>query len=252
MAYRYRSRNRRIRKAGAWTSGAGRSQKNYALAQTTTKRHQYQGSSSQFASILSGEYASLTLAKFERNSGTPPTATASNNYQNNKVYNGGEVRNFSAHIYAKSLSSSTTFKIDVYAVALSFYDALVWDTVISTSCPVSFSVAAGSEGEVVGKTPTATLITPNNIANYKFVQHYIKKIGSFVLSPTDGGSTVATLHLTDKDYPAKCRRANLGMYFGLFFHNDAAANASGNFTGTLEYDISFDEIPSADPLPYLF
>lgn len=224
--------------------------KNYALQQTSTERHQLQGALAQFASIASGSYASLTLARFVRNSGTRPTATASNNFQTTGVFNGGKISNFKCDIYAKSLSASTTFKIDVYAVALSFYDALVWDTVISTSCPVTFSVAAGTEGEVVAKTPSATLITPNNINNYKFVQHYIKKIGSFVLAPTDSGVTTATMSL--RNIPAKCRRANLGMFYGLFFHNDASTNASAAFTGTMEYNISFDVVPSDTPLPYLW
>lgn len=230
--------------------GTNRPLKNYTSLQSTTKRHQLQASLASFASILAGEYAPLPLIRFERNSGTPPAATASNNYQNTQVFNGGSVRNFKCDIYAKSLSSTTTFKIDVYAVALSFYDALVWDTVISTACPVQFSVAAGSEGEVTNKAVSATLIAPNTIANYKFVQHYMKKIGSLILAPTDSGTTTATMTL--KGVPPKCRRSNLGMFYGLYFHNDSSTNAAANFTGTLEYNISFDEIPSENPMPYLW
>lgn len=224
--------------------------KNYGSLQTTTNRHQVQGVVSEFASMTAGLYAPLQLLAFRRNNGSPLSPTASNNYQTSQVYNGGYIKNFKCDIYAKSLSSTVTFKIDVYAVALSFYDALVWDTVITTSCPVSFSVAAGFEGDVSAKTPSATLIAPNSINNYKFVQHYIKKIGSMILSPTDGGETTATMQITN--VPPKCRRANLGMFYGLFFHNNSDTNAAATFTGTMEYQLSFDEIPSENVMPYLW
>lgn len=247
----YRGKSRRYSGTGNYAPiTTGKPLRNYGSAQTTTQRHQFQGALATFSSIAAGEYAPMTLCKFNRNNGTPLSATASNNYQSANVYNGGKIINFKADLYAKSLSSSTTFKIDVYAVALSFYDALVWNTVQPTACPFTFSTTAGDEGEIDTKTISATLVAPNTINNYKFVQHYIKKIGSLILAPTDGEGTTATMQL--RSLPPKCRRANLGMYYGLIFHNDASTNASGVFTGTLEYNISFDVIPSEDVLPYLW
>ena len=101
-------------------------QKNYASQQSGTKRHQFQWASADFASITAGKYAPITLLKFVRNDGvtddTPPSATASNNYQSNEVMNGSKVVNFRTKIDMKSLSSTKAFSIDVYEITCSFWE----------------------------------------------------------------------------------------------------------------------------------
>lgn len=248
MAYRNRTRQHSRTRARGFTSPSNQYKlKNYANQQTTTLRHQTQSVNTEFASIAAGSYATYHIARLFR---AGVAATASNNVQSNKVNNGSTIGNLKLNIYAKSLSSSTTFKIDVYSVALSFYDALIWDTVQPTYCPVTFSTVGGAEGNVTFDTPSATVIVPNAINNFTFLQHYIKRVGSLILTPTDGADSVATLQLTK--FPAKVRRSQTGMFYGLIFHNDSDTNGAGTFTGIMNCDLSFDEYPSDSGMPYLY
>lgn len=234
-----------------------KSNRQMSTLQSPRLRHQYAQAITGFASMLPGVYSALTIARFVRNDGvtddTPPSATASNNLQSNKVMNGSRIQNAKVSINMKSSSASTAFDIDVYEVATSFYDVLVWNTIIPTSCPLTYdSTTTGppnKQGEVSAKTPTATLITRNNFANYRILQHYMRRLGTVHFTASDGGDNTAVLTLTR--IPPKVRRSNQGMYWGLFFVNDSDANNAGTFTGVATAEISFDEIRSDNYLPFI-
>ncbi len=87
---------------------ANRAQKNYVSQQSGAKRHQYQSLpvNSPLA-LAAGEYFVHRLARFVRGTtaapdDTPPSPTASNNYQTPSVMNGSKIVNYNTKISIKN------------------------------------------------------------------------------------------------------------------------------------------------------
>lgn len=236
-------------------------QKNYVSQQSGAKRHQFTADvpcGSVPPALLAGEYAIVPLLKFKRSAtgvvdDVPLAPTASNNYQTSNVFNGGKIVNFHATVRIKNRAAIGGY-LDVYQVALSFYDALVWDTLFPTACPVQIDTTtvgpADLRGQVTTKAMTTTLIVENTINNYKFLQHYIKKMGTIFITNEDGGNGGEVTINIDK-VPAKCRRSQTGMFWGLFLHNNSDKNGAETLTLDCTVEESFDEIPSDNRLPFI-
>lgn len=210
------------------------------------------------AAILPNEYIFTYLLQFKRAFGaaddSEPTATASNNYQTWAVMNGSKVGNFTAKIDIANQSASQPAYLDVYTVAVSFYDVLVWNTILPTQCPFTFdSTTTGPpnlQGAVSAKAVSATLITENGYKNYKIVQHYMKKVGTIYMSPSDGGKSNAQI-VIDR-VPAKCKRSQTGMLFAVILHNPTTKNNAATLNVDATLDLSFNEYPSSNRLPFIY
>ena len=117
--------------------------KSYVQQSSGSRRHQFTADftgpagSTDATSLAANEYGIFDLARFQRTfdisvtADTEPTATASNNYQTSAVMNGSKIIRYQAKVRIENTGTSTNY-YDVYTMALSFYDALIWDTV-STS-----------------------------------------------------------------------------------------------------------------------
>lgn len=231
----------------------------YQTSGTGVWRHEYNTAITGIGSINPASFASVQLLRFVRSFGSagqndfPPSPTASNNFQSFNVFNGSRIENFEAKFNIKNISSTTAYDLDVYIIALSFYDALVWDTVLPSNSLVTFTSALGdpdNRGQVFIKSPTANLVTRNSFANYKINQHYMQKLGTIHLSPSDGTSGTAEFSL--KELPMKVRRSQTGMFYAVIFANDSDVNNGSIFQGTGTAQVSFDEIPSENRLPYVY
>jgi len=230
--------------------------KDYQSAQSGIRRHTWTANVPDKGSVVTGinNYFATTLARFQRSfSGVtpdvPPTATASNNYATASVMNGSAIRNFKASITLKNKKTEPV-TLDIYQIALSFWDGLIWDTVKAANSPLSFYPTAPAEGEIIMKTPTTSIISVNDIASFKFQQHYLKKVGTITVGGADNANSTAVLNINS--IPPKCRRSQTGMYYGLIFHLPSEKNLN-LVAADFQYSItiSFDEIPSTDRLPYV-
>lgn len=234
-------------------------QKNIASLQTNTRRHEFQSTAfpSNLPALVAGEYFGHILCGFERTftavNDTPPTATASNNFQTPRVMNQSSIRNFKAKISIKNRSNIGGF-LGVYRVALSFWDAHIFNLKYPANCPIQFdSTGVGppdERGKVSTKTITATLITKNNYNNFKGVQHYMDYMGDIQIPPEDGGNG-GLVEINLIGLPPKCRRSNEGMFYCYFFHNDADQNGSETMQIDSVVNISFDEVPSDNRIPFV-
>lgn len=198
----------------------------------------------------------FTLLQFQRTfdvgvtNDVPPTATASNNYQSIKVFNGSKVSNFQAVFRLVNTGASLPANLDVYTIALSFYDALVWNTVLSANCPVTFNTTGGAgdnRGFVDWKTMTATIITDNQYKSFRFIQHFMKKLGTITIGNSDTDNEVV---FTLNRVPGKCVRSQTGMFYGIVFHNEASKNNGQTVNINPFMELSFVETPSENRLPY--
>lgn len=261
MSYRRpgRSSQMRVQSSLSPASRSGSSQKQYVSQQTGSKRHQFTAvASGTPGTLTAGLYFNFGLLLFRRSAvgGTddvPLAPTASNNYANPFVFNGGKIVNFNATIRLKNRGAIGGY-LDVYEVAVSFYDVLIWDTLFPTACPLTFDSTtvgpADLRGGIALKTITNTLITENTIKNYKFLQHYIKKRGTVFVTNEDGGNG-GEVTININRVPPKCRRSQTGMYWGLFFHNNSDKNGSETLNLDATIEESFEEIPSDNRLPYI-
>lgn len=229
----------------------------YAREGSGIRRHEVSfGVSGTPAALLPNEYVYASLLKFARTFGatddTDPTPTASNNYQTGSVMNGSKVVNFEAIVNIKNRSSSVAAYLDVYTLAVSFWDVLVWNTILPSACPVTIDTTTVGppdiRGAISNKAITATLITENQYKNYKLVQHYMKKVGTIYLATTDGGQSSAQLKLP---LPAKCVRSNSGMAYQIYLHNDTTKNAAATLAIDATVDLSFDELPASNRMPFI-
>lgn len=256
MARRYSQRGS-IRATDRFAQARTKDPRNYIGTQSAGRRHDYTSIATGTPTTLApGNYFIHELLKFKRTfSGsvddTPPSATASNNFQSQSVFNGSKVVNFGAKIKVQNKSNDPVF-LDIYEVALSFYDAFIWNAFTATSCPVTFDstgISPDTRGEVSAKAITATLIAENTIKNFKFLQHYIKKVGTLSLGAEDSATNNA--ELTVSRVPPKCRRSQTGMYWAYFIHNDSAKNNAATLNIQTHLENSFREIPSEDRLPFI-
>lgn len=219
----------------------------YVGQQNTARRHQFQNTTTQSALAL-GDYWVVPLLFGVKTPGSP---TASNNWQTRAVEFGSLVEDFSCKIQIKSANASP-FLIDVYEVQLSFFDAYLWNAIQPTACPVDQILTAGAtQGQAFDKAVSPTLIIQNTINNFKFVQHYIKYRGQLEFSANSGNDYVQEI-IIDK-VPPKCKRANIGMFWCLFFKIDSDRNTGATtFTAKTAQDYSFTEIPSTVQPTFLF
>lgn len=199
--------------------------------------------------IVQNEYAYLELAKFTRTFGAPtadvpptPIATTSN-FQSVRVFNDSRIGQYYGKILLTNKSAQPIY-IDVYEVALSFYDAVVWSVVAGFACPVSIDTTLGGVqgGQVSNKTIAVGLVDPTYLRDYRFVQRYLHHKGTLVIPQNDAGSPV---ELIVNRIPPKCRRANTGMFWCLYFGNDALKN-NGDISVRIEGDLNFNEYPSGN------
>lgn len=219
----------------------------YGLKGGSYRRHDYNAEGA--ATLALDSYFAVNLLRFERAALTP---TASNNYQTPSVENGSAISDFRASIKIKT-EAALPVLIDVYEIQTSFFDVLTWNTVQPTNCPVTFSVVALAEGEIDQKAMVSTLIDSNAIANFRFVQHYIKHKGTLEFGTSASDQNVQELIMDS--IPPKCVRSNLGMSWTLYFKfatlkNNAALTFPYKFA--LENSFIEQAIPTGDQLPYLY
>lgn len=239
--------------------GANRGQKSYVSQQSGSERHEFQQlSTGTPLTLTAGLYFFFTLLRFVRSAsgGTndvPLSPTASNNFQTPNVFNGGKIINYNGKISIKNRGAVSGY-LDVYQVNVSFYDVLVWNTLFPTGCPFTIDTTttgpADLRGRVDGKTITSTLIVKNNIKNFKFLQHYIKPMGSVFVSNEDGGNG-GEVTININRVPPKCRRSQTGMLWAIMFHNDSDKNGSETLVLDATLDTSFEVIPTDNRLPFI-
>lgn len=262
MPYRQPGASRSKMSVASPNSTADRSvssQRNYASFQSGTKRHQYIGYPlGTPGTLTAGLYLNFPLLRFIRSTAggvddVPPSATASNNYQTFAVMNGSKIVNYKGIVRIKNRGAIGGY-LDIYETALSFYDALIWNTIQPTACPFTFDTTtvgpADKRGEVADKAITSTLILDPTIKNFKFLQHYIKRRGTVFVTNEDGGNG-GEVTININKIPAKCRRSQTGMSWNLFLVNDTIKNGAETLNLDVTLDASFEEIPSDNRLPYL-
>ncbi len=235
------------------TQSSSKSQKDYGSLHTGELRHQFVSGAVGGPLIAPSEYAYFTLCRFRRSftgvADTPATPTQSNNYQTPDVMNGSRITRFKAVINVENIGAQGIY-LDIYEVTASFWDVYLWNALFVGSCPLIFQTAAINAGEVFGKVIAPTLILENQIKGFKFLQHHIRKKGTIYVGPTGQDNSKAAL--TMSKIPAKCRRANSGMWWGMFLTNDSIKNAAGTANLTLSCEYDFLEQPSENRIPYLY
>ncbi len=236
-------------------------QTNYVSEHTASRRHEFQTGATRppGTTLGAGDYLYFPLLQFRRTfhsttENQDPTPTASNNYASTTVMNGSQVRNFSATITLQN-RASIGGHLDVYEVICSFYDVLIWDTLNNNLCPFSFQTElttgeSDKRGTVYGKTIAPKYMSKNQIKSYKYIQRYVKHRGLAWL-PTEDGGNGGKVVIQINRVPPKCVRSQTGMFWALFFVNDSGQNGSQTLNLDAQADISFNEIPSAERLPYL-
>lgn len=262
----YRNRGSRFpggnRTALSPRSNPFRSGRSYASEQSGLRRHQFIAAPSAPAAgigiVAANEYLVFNIARFTRTfdagvtDDVNPTATASNNFQSPNVMNGSKIINLNAKLKIQNTSASNSAVWDVYEVALSFYDGLIWTTLLDASCPFTFQNAGGAgdtDGQVRVKAIISSLLVTNTVKNFKFLQHYLKNRGSITLTPTDGGAPNAEINL--RRFPEKVRRSQTGMMYAIILHNDSGKNDAQTLNSDASLEVSFDEIPSENRLPFI-
>lgn len=197
--------------------------------------------------ITQQEYARVVLANFIRSDTAvanvdPTPTTGTNNFPTTEVMNGSYLNRYKCKIQLTNLASSYTY-LDVYMCALSFFDARTWEQVYNAASPVTQNVtfAAVHGGEVVSKTPGVGQVDAQTIRESKFVQKYMKQLGTIELNNVGESGSVQEF-IIDR-IPPKCRRSQTGMYWAIYFANDALKN-QGDRSVRIVADYDFDEIPS--------
>ena len=230
--------------------GSGR---DYRSEQTAQRRHEFIAKIPGLQGITLGAFATVDLAQFHRSFGDPdiddpPTATASNNYQSANVMNGSAIKNFSAQFKFMNTGSSEGFYVDVYEVITSFSESLYMNQVYNTECPIEFLSSPGNaQGNVQFKDVLPTW-TENIYKNFKGLQRNIHFLGTVFVSSEDGGTPEASFIVSR--LPGKCRRSQTGMFYGMMFHYSSTKNTAATASIEASVDISFDEIPSSERVPY--
>ena len=230
--------------------------RNYGSLQTGKWRHEYvfdvpqQGDPS---ALALGSYFVIENHRFVRTFGggpdEPPTPTVSNNLAGSNVFNGSHTGQFRKTIRLKNNDTNDSPTLDIYQIALSYYDAHIWDTIRPAECPVTFDLINANElGTVSPKPPAVGIISANDWSNFKFQQHYLKLIKTVTIGNSDGDNVV---EFTLDNIPAKCRRSQTGMYWATIVSYDTLKNTSA--TATLDYSeaTSFMETPSEQRLPFI-
>jgi hypothetical protein len=241
-------------------TSTGNYQPNYNYLQTSTRRHEFV--SEHFnGNLSSGDYVPITMLRFKRtfdsgNADVPPTPTEGNNYQSSSVFNGSRITNYRSKIHVENFEQSNatvqkTFFLDVYEIALSFFDGSNWEGFDGGALQdslVSFDGSTSSTnheaGEVSYVTPNVTL-SANNVKNNVFTQKYMRHAGRIKVPWGD------SITLNFNNVPPKCRRSNSGMFWGIVLHNDSVINSDAFQVGITQ-ETSFEEIPSETRLPFIY
>lgn len=228
-------------------------------APSSVWRHDYTTAVLGSGTIASNSYLPIPLVEFRRTFSVgggiddkPPIPTTGNNFPTPEVFNSSRIENFQAVIHLSTRSSTASGYLTVYEAVYSFFDAYLHNAIYPTQCPVTFQSTIGTEdhrGEVTIKTPSASLISTNLNKSLKFLQHFIRPIGKVFVNSLNA-QTGATDIVID-NIPAKCRRANSGMFYGIFLHNDATDNNSLSISVDASVEVKFDEIPADFRMPYL-
>lgn len=254
MSYRRRGGSRASSRYNVTNIPATR--KNYVSEQSGSRRHEFVLNTS--AADVTGVYKFFNMAKFKRTfdagvtNDVNPTASDSNNYATAAVMNGSKISHFASTWMISNNSTSVPCYIDVYVIALSFFDGLIWNTLQAATCPITFDVAggAGDDRGVIGiKTPAAGLITAQNYRSFTHIQHYMKQLGTVFLAANDGSPSSQSFTLNR--LPAKCRRSQTGMVYAIFFVNDTVKNNSATIDYKVNATVSFLETPSDNRIPYV-
>jgi len=149
-------------------------------------------------------------------------------------------------------SGSTGAYIDVYTMSLSFYEALVWDTIQPSTALVDFNLTAGppdTQGNVSLKDPLP-LFTENTYKNLNFTSHYLKHQGTVYVSSEDGSAGQTTIEFPF--LPSKNKRQQTGSFYGVVLHNSSLKNNAETLNIDASLEISFMEIPSDNRLPFIY
>ena len=214
------------------TSSLRNSRNNYKPEQTGIRRHEVISKITGLDSIALGDYAFINLLQFKRSFGAgaddPPTPTASNNYASTQIMNGSKAYGYQANIKLSNVGSGNTVYIDVYTVTTSFADAIYMNDTYEAESPVQYrdsSATVDLQGQVLFKT-VHVIWTENTYKNFKGLQRHIRLLGTLALTSEDGGSPNAEFVI--QGLPAKCRRSQTGMFYGLMFHYSSTKNTDAN------------------------
>ncbi len=196
------------------------------------------------------EYFVVENFKFMRsNSSVDPDVaidpTISNNIANPNVFNGSYISEFNNNIRLKNQDSVDTVTLDVYDIQLSFYDALVWGTILPAGCPFNFdsSTASVNAGQVSAKPVLVDDYSVQDHNNFKFMQHYSKHLGSVTIGDVQGDNVV---ELKQTRIPPKVKRSQTGMYWATVFVYDNTKNTQMNADIEFNQEISFKESPASN------
>lgn len=162
--------------------------------------------------------------------------------------NGSKIVGYQCNIKISNIDSGTGKYLDVYSIATSFGDLNYANTLFPSEYPAEMlSDAANNSGTTRFKDPPV-IWASNTYKNFKTMQRHIKHLGSLYISSEDGGQSSAAF--TINGLPAKCRRANSGMLYGLMFHYDSEKNIDELAHFDTSAEIKFTELPSENRLPF--
>ncbi len=252
MSYRRPGFQRRLTGGSATASRIARQRNNYARPQQTAGiRHEATFDSPDIGittMLPLGEYFLVEHSRFIRtsDSGTPDlpiTPTVSNNIAGSRVMNGSTIYDYSSNIRLKNQDSVDNVTLDVFNIALSFYDSNTWNSITPDSCPVNFDLGVNTEGQTTSKVTLPTDLSMQTWNNFKFQQHYMSHLGTITIGDIQGDNVV---ELKQTRIPGKCRRSQTGMYWATLFLYDATKNSDNNANIEFNHEQSFKEVPSAE------
>lgn len=265
MVYRRGGRNSTLRASSGSSLSSKQSNlgKNYGNLQSGGWRHQYVANVPQAGATnpmpLGNFFVTRNLTFRRTFNGAVgddigPTPTVSNNLGTSVAFNGSRISNYKKIIRLKNTSATVSPTIDIYEVAMSYYDALIWSQVRPAECPFTFDTTVplnppyDKRGEIGIAIPAVGVLSANDWSNFKFQQHYLKLKGSVTIGNTDGTNTAE--FIIDR-VPPKVRRSQTGMMWCHIFVYDTLKNVAAN--ANLEYseEVTFMEHPSEQRLPYI-
>ena len=139
-------------------------------------------------------------------------------------------------------------------VAFSFWDAFVWQTTNASKLGsmITFNTTSANNpdlrGEVDWENVHSTLFTLNNYKNSKFDQHYLRKVGTVYVNSEDANQSEFSFDINQ--IPSKVKRSQTGMFYSILLHNESEKNGAKTLQIDATAEISFQETPSANRLPY--
>lgn len=231
---------------------------NYTKLQSGTWRHENSAgapSAGTPSALTANNYLLQTLARFKRSFSTtvadvPPTPNGSNNYTSTAYFNGSRIEDFTCTIRLKNNTSARTVYLDIFEVALSFFDCLQWQTQYPSNAPFTMDTVVSSvnAGEITGVTPAQGTITMLAYNNFTGLKHFLRRVGTVTLNGADTPDN--TCEILINRVPPNCRRSQNGMNWAYIIFNDQNKNGSTQLDLSYNVDFSSTEIPSDNRLPY--